>query len=225
VTLNALVRRAVLALALIVVVMVIAVATNTRNNMANIITDFIGGVADLWTQGPTNIKEYIISKDDLKNINLLDEFTYQTKMIESSGGTNTVNEDSSALGDFQFLTRDHLTKDGKQRFNKEGDPLISSYQVGLNRLTAMYEDMGGVPEWVPQAKENNNPLDLTSKQQEELFLANLWKQKGTSDLFKRIDEGDGLAKYDLYAKYHYMGEPDQATIDVALSEYNLNDKE
>lgn len=46
-TLNALVRRAVLALALIVVVMVIAVATNRKNNMP--------GITDLWS----NVKESI----------------------------------------------------------------------------------------------------------------------------------------------------------------------
>ena len=50
VNLNALVRRAVLALALIVVVMVIALATNTRKNMANIFTDVIGGISNLWTR-------------------------------------------------------------------------------------------------------------------------------------------------------------------------------
>ena len=50
VSLNALVRRAVFALALIVVVMVIAVATNTRNKMANIFTDAIEGIANLWTK-------------------------------------------------------------------------------------------------------------------------------------------------------------------------------
>jgi hypothetical protein len=55
VTLNALVRRAVLALALIVVVMVIAVAPNTRNNMANIFTDVIGGISNLWAKDDPNI--------------------------------------------------------------------------------------------------------------------------------------------------------------------------
>ena len=46
-SLNAFVRRAVLALALIVVVMVIAVATNEKNNMA--------GITDLWS----NVKESV----------------------------------------------------------------------------------------------------------------------------------------------------------------------
>ena len=193
--------------------------------MANILTDLMGGITNLWSKGPTNVKEYIISKDDLKNEDLLDEFTQQTKMIESSGGTNTVNKISSARGDFQFLTKDHLTDDGEQRFNeKTGDPLISSYQVGLNRLASIYEDMGEIPRWVLQAKKKDNPLKLTDEQQEELFLANLWKQTGTSDLFKRIDEGDALAKYDLYTEYHHTN-PGQATIDLALSEFNLGDKE
>ena len=207
VSLNALVRRVVLALALIVVVMVIAVATNAKNNMANIFTDAIGGIANLWTKedAPTTVKEYITSKLDLQNVDLLDEFTQQTKMIESSGGTDTVNEESSARGDFQFLT--------------EGEG--NAFQTGLNRVASTYDAMGkDIPKWVSTAQEHNNPEKLSSKQQEELFLANLWQQSGTSKLFQMIDEGDGLAKYNLYAKYHHT-DPDEATISNALSAFNL----
>ena len=207
VSLNALVRRVVLALALIVVVMVIAVATNAKNNMANIFTDAIGGIANLWTKedAPTTVKEYITSKLDLQNVDLLDEFTQQTKMIESSGGTDTVNEESSARGDFQFLT--------------EGEG--NAFQTGLNRVASTYDAMGkAIPKWVSTAQKHNNPEKLSSKQQEELFLANLWQQSGTSQLFQMIDEGDGLAKYNLYAKYHHTN-PDEATISNALSAFNL----
>jgi len=207
VSLNALVRRVVLALALIVVVMVIAVATNAKNNMANIFTDAIGGIANLWTKedAPTTVKEYITSKLDLQNVDLLDEFTQQTKMIESSGGTDTVNEESSARGDFQFLT--------------EGEG--NAFQTGLNRVASTYDAMDkAIPKWVSTAQKHNNPEKLSSKQQEELFLANLWQQSGTSKLFQMIDEGDGLAKYNLYAKYHHTN-PDEATISNALSAFNL----
>ena len=207
VSLNALVRRVVLALALIVVVMVIAVAMNTRNTMANIFTDAIGGIANLWTKedAPTTVKEYITSKLDLQNVDLLDEFTQQTKMIESSGGTDTVNEESSARGDFQFLT--------------EGEG--NAFQTGLNRVASTYDAMDkAIPKWVSTAQKHNNPEKLSSKQQEELFLANLWQQSGTSKLFQMIDEGDGLAKYNLYAKYHHTN-PDEATISNALSAFNL----
>ena len=207
VSLNALVRRVVLALALIVVVMVIAVATNAKNNMANIFTDAIGGIANLWTKedAPTTVKEYITSKLDLQNVDLLDEFTQQTKMIESSGGTDTVNEESSARGDFQFLT--------------EGEG--NAFQTGLNRVASTYDAMDkAIPKWVSTAQKHNNPEKLSSKQQEELFLANLWQQSGTSQLFQMIDEGDGLAKYNLYAKYHHTN-PDEATISNALSAFNL----
>jgi len=206
-SLNALVRRAVLALALIVVVMVIAVATNAKNNMANIFTDAIGGIAYLWTKedAPTTVKEYITSKLDLQNVDLLDEFTQQTKMIESSGGTDTVAEESSARGDFQFLT--------------EGEG--NAFQTGLNRVASTYDAMDkAIPKWVSTAQKHNNPEKLSSKQQEELFLANLWQQSGTSQLFQMIDEGDGLAKYNLYAKYHHTN-PDEATISNALSAFNL----
>ena len=175
--------------------------------MADIIKDIMSGVANLWTKddAPTTVKEYITQKLDLQNVDLLDEFTQQTKMIESSGGTDTVNEESSARGDFQFLT--------------EGEG--NAFQTGLNRVASTYDAMGkDIPKWVSTAQEHNNPEKLSSKQQEELFLANLWQQSGTSKLFQMIDEGDGLAKYNLYAKYHHT-DPDEATISNALSAFNL----
>lgn len=200
-----------------IVVMVVLVVVGTANVVtANtlqptnhiMLKDIIGGIANLFTKDepkPRNIKSYISSKLELQNPNLLDEFTQQSKMIESSGGTDTVNELSSARGDFQFLT--------------EGEG--NAFQTGLNRVANTYEAMGvKIPSWVSKAKEHNDPIKLTSKQQEELFLANLWQQKGTSNLFKRIDEGDGLAKYQLYANYHHTN-PDEATNERALSLFEL----
>ena len=195
------------AVALVVVGSVNVVTANTVTKQT-MLEEIIGGIANLWTRDapkPRNIKDYISSKLELKNPNLLDEFTQQSKMIESSGGTDTVNEESSARGDFQFLT--------------EGEG--NAFQTGLNRVANTYEAMGvKIPTWVSKAKEHNNPIKLTSKQQEELFLANLWQQKGTSNLFKRIDEGDGLAKYQLYANYHHTN-PDEATNKRALSLFEL----
>jgi len=198
----------------IAVAVVLVVVGNVNVATANTVTkqtmleEIIGGIANLWTRDapkPRNVKDYITSKLELKNPNLLDEFTQQTKLIESSGGTDTVNEKSSARGDFQFLT--------------EGEG--NAFQTGLNRVASTYEAMGvKIPTWVSEAREHNDPIELTSKQQEELFLANLWQQKGTSNLFKRIDEGDGLAKYQLYANYHHTN-PDEATNKRALSLFEL----
>ncbi len=200
-----------------IVVMAVLVAVGTVNVVAvntqqhtnhTMLKDIIGGIANLFTKDetkPRNIKDYISSKLELQNPNLLEEFTQQSKMIESSGGTNTVNEESSARGDFQFLT--------------EGEG--NAFQTGLNRVANTYEAMGvKMPSWVSKAREHNDPIKLSSKQQEELFLANLWQQKGTSNLFKRIDEGDGLAKYQLYANYHHTN-PDEATNELALSMFEL----
>ena len=201
----------------VIVVMAVLVAVGTVNVVAvntqqhtnhTMLKDIIGGIANLFTKDepkPRNIKDYISSKLELQNPNLLEEFTQQSKMIESSGGTNTVNEESSARGDFQFLT--------------EGEG--NAFQTGLNRVANTYEAMGvKMPSWVSKAREHNDPIKLSSKQQEELFLANLWQQKGTSNLFKRIDEGDGLAKYQLYANYHHTN-PDEATNELALSMFEL----
>lgn len=200
-----------------IVVMAVLVAVGTVNVVAvntqqhtnhTMLKDIIGGIADLFTKDepkPRNIRDYISSKLELQNPNLLEEFTQQSKMIESSGGTNTVNELSSARGDFQFLT--------------EGEG--NAFQTGLNRVANTYEAMGvKMPSWVSKARKHNDPIKLSSKQQEELFLANLWQQKGTSNLFKRIDEGDGLAKYQLYANYHHTN-PDEATNELALSMFEL----
>ena len=200
-----------------IVVMAVLVAVGTVNVVAvntqqhtnhTMLKDLIGGIADLFTKDepkPRNIRDYISSKLELQNPNLLEEFTQQSKMIESSGGTNTVNEESSARGDFQFLT--------------EGEG--NAFQTGLNRVANTYEAMGvKMPSWVSKARKHNDPIKLSSKQQEELFLANLWQQKGTSNLFKRIDEGDGLAKYQLYANYHHTN-PDEATNELALSMFEL----
>ena len=202
----------IVVMAVLVVVVNVNVATaNTgilHHTKQTMLEEIIGGIANLWTRDapkPRNVKDYITSKLELQNPNLLDEFTQQSKMIESSGGTDTVNEESSARGDFQFLT--------------EGEG--NAFQTGLNRVANTYEAMGvKIPTWVSKAKEHNNPIELTSKQQEELFLANLWQQKGTSNLFKRIDEGDGLAKYQLYANYHHTN-PDEATNKRALSLFEL----
>ena len=156
-----------------IVVMAVLVAVGTVNVVAvntqqhtnhTMLKDIIGGIADLFTKDEQSqyIRDYISSKLELQNPNLLEEFTQQSKMIESSGGTNTVNEESSARETFNFLT--------------EGEG--NAFQTGLNRVANTYEAMGvKIPSWVSKAKDHNDPIKLSSKQQEELFLANLWQQK------------------------------------------------
>ena len=205
------VMPAIVVMAVLVAVVNVSVATVSMDlTKRTMLKDIIGGIANLWTRDndkskPRNVKDYITSELELQNPDLLDKFTQQSKMIESSGGTDTVNEESSARGDFQFLT--------------EGEG--NAFQTGLNRVANTYEAMGvKIPSWVSKAKEHNDPIKLTSKQQEELFLANLWQQKGTSNLFKRIDEGDSQAKYQLYANYHHTN-PDEATSERAASLFEI----
>ena len=133
----------------------------------------------------------------------LDDFIAQTAEIESEGGK--ISGESSAKGTFQFLTKG------------EGN----AFQTALNRTAASYEAMGrDVPGWVVKAQQHNDPLKLTYDQEKEVFLANLYQQKGTDELFKGISEGDPLAKYQLYAKYHHTA-PDEKTVQRAMSIYNL----
>jgi len=60
-----------------------------------------------------------------------------------------------------------------------------------------------VPSWVEEAKDHGDPNLLSTEQQVELFLANLYQQKGTDKLFKRILSGDRDAQKEMYGKYHH----------------------
>ena len=150
----------------------------------------------------TPMESFLEDRLDI-NANTLDDFIAQTAEIESEGGK--ISGESSAKGTFQFLTK--------------GED--NAFQTALNRTAASYEAMGrDVPGWVVKAQQHNDPLKLTYDQEKEVFLANLYQQKGTDELFKGISEGDPLAKYQLYAKYHHTA-PNEKTVQRAMSIYNL----
>ena len=112
--------------------------------------------------------------------------------LQTNKGKNLYNE-SSAAGDFQFKM---LTGDG----NKEG----SAFQTGLNRIENRYNKENiTIPNWVKEAKEHNDPRKLTYEQQEELFLINLYEQKGSDALIKAMLNGDMEKAMQLYAKFHH----------------------
>ena len=64
---------------------------------------------------------------------LLLEFAQKTKQIESSGGINRINPDSSARGDFQWLTK----VDPKAKKGEHG-----SVKTAVNRTIDSYKRMG-----------------------------------------------------------------------------------
>tara|TARA_R100001244_G_C5105716_1_gene119916 strand:- start:38 stop:607 length:570 start_codon:yes stop_codon:yes gene_type:complete len=141
----------------------------------------------------------------------LNKFAEQTADIESSGGKNLVNKKSGAKGNFQFKTR------GKG----------NSFQTALNRAEDMYNKMGkNIPTWVTDAQKHNNPLKLTYEQEKDLFLADMYNRSAggeTTEWLTKIGEGDEVAKWKLYEKYHHTN-PDLDTRDRAFEKYNIGTK-
>jgi len=120
----------------------------------------------------------------------LDRFISGTAEIESEGGT--INPDSSARGIYQFLS----AKGGGQ----------NAFDTALNRLERLHRNWGmDVPEWLDGAREHGDPNLLSREQQEDLFVANLYQQKGTDRLFRGIGDGDVGAAIDLYMDHHHGG--------------------
>ena len=210
---------------LVVVVTVNVVAANTRNKMAGLesILNVIDSAKDYF-QGDSDVEQILEDKLNIKASDL-DYFTDQTKLIESEGGEiNT--EGSSARGGYQFLTKDNYDLNGNLILDAKGEPTLSSYNVALNRLQDMYEDNDtDVPEWIQEAKENQNPLELTDQQEKDLFLANLYNRDAggeTDKLLKLIAKGDKDAMLKLYMKYHHTNEDDEKTQNRA-SQFYFND--
>ena len=129
--------------------------------------------------------EYGLSNETLNN------YASTVAGIESDGGQNLENPDSSAKGIYQFTD--------------------AGFKTAVQRAKNVYEAKGyTIPLWLEKAEEKG-VMGLTEAQQRDLFFANLQQQKGpTMDLLKKYEEGDNKAGYDLYAKYHHTN-PDEAT--------------
>ena len=116
----------------------------------------------------------------------MNRFSTKVAGVESTYGKNLTNKTSSARGIYQFLTKG------------EGN----AFSTGLNRVMNAYVDAGqDVPKWVAAARKHGDPIKLTDSQQEEVMLANIYKQ-ATSDLSGMLD-GDNASAMDLYLKHHH----------------------
>jgi len=136
---------------------------------------------------------------------MFNKFISDTALIESESGT--INPKSSARGIYQFMT----TK-GKGQ---------NAFQTALNRAEKTYRNFGeDAPEWLHQARKHDDPNLLSEAEQRDVFLANLWKRKGTDKLFRRVVEGDDKAAMELYMKYHHTGETHKPTLKSARSIYS-----
>tara|TARA_R100001369_G_scaffold2582_1_gene8426 strand:- start:37 stop:708 length:672 start_codon:yes stop_codon:yes gene_type:complete len=219
------------AIAVIVALVVAGNATATHANTPNKMMAGLSGLMDIFDsakdyfQGDSGIEQILEDKLKIKASDL-DYFADQTRLIESEGGeTNT--EGSSARGGYQFLTKDNIDLEtGEVKLNKKGEPTLSSYNVALNRIEDMYEKNDtNAPEWIQEARENQNPLDLTDRQEKDLFLANLYNRDAggeTDKLLKKIADGDKDAMMKLYMKYHHTNEDDKITRKRASEFYYNN---
>ena len=143
----------------------------------------------------------------MKRLNVKDyspflEFAEKTEEVESGGGR--INPDSSARGNFQWLTKvNPNAKKGKH----------GSVKTAVNRTIASYIDMKqDVPEWLRTLNKNStkstkdlekNILSLTPEQERELFFGNINKQTGSDKYLSKIAGGDQQAMVDAYSMYHH----------------------
>lgn len=133
------------------------------------------------------------------------KFIDDTAMIESSGGKFTKHPETSARGDFQFMTTP--------------GPGQNAFTTGLNRTENLYRKLGGeVPDWVSEAKKHGDPNKLSREHQNDVFLANLWDRKKTDPLFKGIGSGDVDAALNLYGEYHHTA-PGPKASEKSIKDY------
>ena len=157
----------------------------------------------------SKMHEILLSKFPKATQQDLDAFSKNVRQSESSGGINLVNPDSSARGDFQFLTK--------------GDG--NSFQTALNRLSNTYAAEGeSEPDWIDKARRDNDPIALPYAQQEDLMLANIYQQKGSDELLSKAFTGDRDASLEAYYKYHHTS-PDAATIANAESSFKTEPRQ
>ena len=131
--------------------------------------------------------------------------------IESSGGKNLENPDSSAKGIYQF------TDEG--------------FKTAVQRAKNVYEAEGyTIPLWLQKAEEVG-VKGLTPDQQKDLFLGNLQQQvtkkdndlnetRSTTELLKAFEDGDKEAGYNLFAINHHTN-PDKDTKDRGYKFFDI----
>lgn len=162
----------------------------------NSVFDYLVYQLDLDVEGAANLRRFVDT----------------VKFIESSGGTNLANPDSSARGSFQFMTTDP----GKGQ---------NAWFTGLNRTKKTYKFSGQSPDWIESARKRNDPRVESDARQEDVFLSNIWQQPGTSKLFRKVAMGGPGAReaaFGLYAdKHHTRGREDEDTRRVARKAFGF----
>jgi len=177
-------------------------ANYPRYSTGRSISDFnIGEQPEQMPSLPISLQA-IMKRLNVKDYSPFLEFAEKTEEVESGGGR--INPDSSARGNFQWLTKvNPNAKKGKH----------GSVKTAVNRTIASYIDMKqDVPEWLRTLNKNStkstkdlekNILSLTPEQERELFFGNINKQTGSDKYLSKIAGGDQQAMVDAYSMYHH----------------------
>ena len=188
-----------------------------------------GGVVSLRRGGEPDQIENVLPvtlQSTMKRLGIKDadpflEFAQKTKQIESSGGVNRINPDSSARGDFQWLTK----VDPKAKKGEHG-----SVKTAVNRTITSYKRTGQeIPQWLKTLNKNStkstkdleeNVLSLTPDQELELFFGNIGEAKGSDAYLTKIAQGDKEAMFGAYSDIHHTrGREDKPTKEKAIKTF------
>jgi hypothetical protein len=112
------------------------------------------------------------------------DFSRQVRQIESDNNPKAAAKTTSAKGVYQFTD--------------------ASVQTAKNR---MY-NMGFEKEAIRAI--DNNPHNWNDEQADSMFLANIFAQRGSDKLLRKIGYGDIEARKQAYYKFHHTS-PDTAT--------------
>jgi len=149
------------------------------------------------------------------------EFAQKTKQIESSGGVNRINPNSSARGDFQWLTKVNPKA-------KKG--VHGSVKTAVNRTILSYKKAGQkIPEWLKTLDNNStkstkdlekNVLSLTPNKELDLFFGNMNYATGSDKYLNKIAKGDKGAMYGAYSDIHHTrGREDTPTKRLSIKTF------
>jgi hypothetical protein len=111
-------------------------------------------------------------------------FSQQVRQVESDNNPKAAAKTTSAKGVYQFTD--------------------ASVQTGKNR---MY-NMGFEKEYIREI--DNNPHNWNDEHADSIFLANIFAQRGSDKLLKKIGYGEIEPRKEAYYKFHHT-DPDTAT--------------
>jgi hypothetical protein len=113
------------------------------------------------------------------------DFSKQVRQIESDNNPEAAAKTTSAKGVYQFT--DASVQTAKNRM----------YNMGFDK-----EDIRDI---------DNNPCNWNDEQADCMFLANIFAQRGSDKILRKVGYGDIEARKQAYYKFHHT-DPDKATI-------------